>query len=315
MRPTEIIVWLRDPKIECWNFLERHVGKLTVSLPRVRVQNCDDEREFLDALPAARVAIVWHFHQEWLAKALKLEWLVTPAAGRDYFRITPRPGLKLEYGSFHGEIIGETVMAYLLCHCRGVRDTLELQRQHAWPRLLLAPRMRPLRGSRLTILGFGNIGRWVGRLAKPFGVALTGVKRRPVEPPDYFEPGDRIAGVEELDRILPSTDFLVISLPRSGETDTIIDGRRLDLLPTRAVVINVGRGDAVDETSLAAKLMEGKLAAAYLDVYREEPLPESSPLRRCPNVLLMPHASAIFPGYMDLFAREFIGKFVRRYGP
>lgn len=313
MARVDIAVWLRDPNIECWNFRERHAARL-LAVPGVELRVCEDREEFLESLPTARVALAWRFEEEWLPRAPRLDWLVTPAAGRDTFDVRPPRGVDVEYGSFHGKIIGETVLAFLLGHSRGVRDTLELQETHSWPRALLAPRLRRLRGSRLTVLGFGRIGRWIGRLAKPFGVRIAGVKRRPASRPDYFGPEDRIVLREDLDGVLPETDFLVVCLPRSPETDLLVDRRRLDLLSREAVVINVGRGNAVDEDALASQLSRGELAAAYLDVYREEPLPEDSPLRDCPNVLLMPHASAISPDYMDLFTEELVEKLEVRYG-
>ena len=120
--------------------------------------------------------------------------------------------------------------------------------------------------------------------------------------------------VEKLDSVLPTTDFLVVCLPRGGTTDSILDRRRLDLLPPRAVLVNVGRGNAVDEPALVEKLANGELAGAYLDVYRDEPLLPDSPLRSCSTAFLMPHAAAISPNYLDLFLDEFVGKFRHRYG-
>ena len=92
------------------------------------------------------------------------------------------------------------------------------------------------------------------------------------------------------------------------------DAEALAAIPRSAVLVNVGRGNAIDETALAERLEERRLAAAYLDVYRQEPLPDDSPLRTCGNALLMPHASAIAPNYLDLFVEEFIRRFARRYG-
>jgi phosphoglycerate dehydrogenase-like enzyme len=260
------------------------------------------------------VALVWSFEKDWLMRAQKLEWIFTPAAGRDYFQVDPGPGLDIDYGTFHGEIMAETVVAMMLDHCRRLVETARLQSERPWPRRDLAPRLRALRGARVTIVGFGHIGQWIGRLAKPFGVRLTGVKRQPVPSPDYFGPGDRIVARNSMDSSLPATDFLILSLPRSDETDHLFDERRLGRLPPRAVVINVGRGNAIDETALARKLERREIAAAYLDVYETEPLPESSPLRRCPNTFLMPHASAIASNYLDLFVAEFIRKYRMRYG-
>ncbi len=164
------------------------------------------------------------------------------------------------------------------------------------------------------ILGFGNIGRWVGRLAKPFGVRITGVRKNPGRPPEYFEAEDTQLPAERLDDVLPRADHLVLTLPGGSGTRHLIDARRLSLLPAPAVIYNVGRGSAIDEPALVAALKSGSIAGAALDVYEKEPLAADSPLRDLPNALLLPHAAAISPNYMDLFIDEFVGKFRQRYG-
>jgi phosphoglycerate dehydrogenase-like enzyme len=172
--------------------------------------------------------------------------------------------------------------------------------------------MRPLRGSHLVILGFGNVGRWVGKLAKPFGVRITGMSRRPRPQPEYFTAGDAVTPANRLDTVLPHADHLMLALPSGPATDHIIDRRRLALLKPQAWLYNIGRGNAVDTAALAKALAAGRLAGACLDVFEEEPLPADHPLRALPNVLLMPHASAIAPNYLDLFLNEFIEHCRRR---
>jgi phosphoglycerate dehydrogenase-like enzyme len=167
--------------------------------------------------------------------------------------------------------------------------------------------LRTLRGARLTVLGFGNVGQHFARLAKACGPRIAGLRRsRLGDRPPWFEAGDRLLPASELDRVLPDTDHLVLCLPAAPGTDGILDGRRLQLLPAHAGIYNVGRGNAVDEEALAAWLAARPLAAACLDVFREEPLPAGSPLRALPNCLIMPHLSAIAPDFLDLFVEELI---------
>ena len=98
----------------------------------------------------------------------------------------------------------------------------------------------------------------------------------------------------------------MLCLPASPDTDGILDARRLELLPAHAGIYNVGRGNAIDERALAAWLAARPLAAACLDVFREEPLAADSPLRALPNCLILPHLSAIAPDFLDLFVEELI---------
>jgi phosphoglycerate dehydrogenase-like enzyme len=308
-----ISVFITHPVVDCWNFKDKQIKALTEALPDANVEMCDSRDKFVRSLGDANIALIWGFNQEWFELSPHLEWIVTPAAGKDYFNVTPPKSVTIDYCGFHGELIGETVIGMILSHIRGIRDTIELGSSNPWPRDLVQRNMRPLRGAHVTILGFGNIGTWIGRLAKPFGVRITGVRRNPGARPDYFDAEDHIIAIDSLDSALPETDHLVLALPGDSGTLDIIDKRRIGLLPNHAAIYNIGRGNAIDEHALADALRTDRIAGAYLDVFKTEPLPDDSALRSCPNTVLMPHASAIAPNYLDLFVSEFIEKFRKRY--
>jgi len=149
--------------------------------------------------------------------------------------------------------------------------------------------IRSLRGSRITLLGAGDIGRETAIRLRAFGpkriVALNRSGR------DAGAMFDRTLPVSALDGILPETDLLVMSLPGTPETAGIMDGRRLSLLPKDAFLINVGRGSAVDEGALLKLMAGGHLAGAALDVFATEPLPKDSPMWDCPRVLITTHVA------------------------
>ena len=310
-----LVVWLTDPAVACWSLNDRQIRRLRRELPNVRIVVCTRAAAFREALPQADVAIARTFDPTWLNLAPKLKWLATPAAGQDYFQVA-RPGLDVTYGSFHGRIMGQTVAAMVLAENRGLLASLRcLQQGNPWPRGEIAPVMRTLDGTHAVILGFGSIGVWIARYLKPFGVRITGVRRHPraAPRPDCFTPDDRIAGLQRLDALLPTADHLILVLPATPATDRIIDARRLALLKPTATLYNVGRGNAVDERALVRALKAGRLRAAHLDVFQQEPLPDSHSLRTAPNTLLLPHASAISPEYLDLFLDEYISLFRARY--
>ncbi len=291
-----IAVFLRHDEVSAWQFSDRQAELLRLRLPGAAVTLCRDETEFISALQHADCAVVWRFKQEWFVHAPGLRVLATPAAGKDYFSIIPPDGLHMIYGSFHGELIGETVVGFLLGMSRGILASVTEHAGEDWPRRKLADIMVPLRGSNVTILGFGSIGRWIARLLEPFGVNITGVGRRD---------GDGCIGIAGLDRILPGTDHLVAALPGTPETRHLINRERIALLPRHATVTNIGRGSVIDSEALADALEEERLAGACLDVFEEEPLPPESRLRCCPHLWRMPHASAIAPNYLDLFIEDF----------
>lgn len=283
---------------------EAQIGHLRALLgDRAEVVACRSEPEFLAALPRAELAVVWTFRQEWFALAPRLRAVCTPAAGRDYFRVVPPPGVELRYGSFHGAIMGETAAACVLALSHGVLP-FAAEAGELWPRPAFAARARRLAGATVLILGFGRIGRAAGRLLKPFGPRILGVSRGAHPAPDWFGPEDRAEAAEALDSLLPLADHLLCFLPSGPETDRLLDARRLSLLRPGAFLCNFGRGNLLDEDALAAALRGGRLAGAVLDVFREEPLPASSPLRAAPNCRLLPHASAFSPDYLDLYFEE-----------
>jgi len=302
-----IAVYLTHPTISCWQITSEQVARLCRSLPDDTITHCATETEFLQALPRAEGVLTWEFGRQRLKQAPELRWIATPAAGHEWIDIGSDTTIGVFHGSYHGELIGETVLAMMLAQARGVLKASCLQTLQQWPRVALGQHSRPLRGSHVVIVGFGNIGRWIARLAKPFGVRLTGVRRRATkDPAEKLDGAERIVPVTELDRVLPLADHLVVCLPKTAETDHLIDARRLSLLPRTACVYNVGRGNAIDENALTELLRTGRIAGAGLDVFEEEPLAKDSPLRRLPNVLVMPHAAALSPNYLDLFLDEFI---------
>jgi phosphoglycerate dehydrogenase-like enzyme len=266
---------------------------------------CGGEAEFLARLPDAEIVLAWRFEADWLRRARRLRWIATPAAGGEFIRVPPGNGPLVTHGAFHGALMSETVLALLLAFLRGVKAGLDLMRDNPWPREQLTGMLLPLSGSAAGILGFGNIGKWIGRRLKAFDVRIVGVNRRDLARPDYFDAGDEVVPAAGLDVVLPAVDHLILALPSGTATDRIMDARRIALLKPGALFINVGRGNAVDEAALAEALRSGGLRGAGLDVFGEEPLPAASPLRNCPNIILLPHVSAMAPNYLRLFLEEF----------
>lgn len=301
----KIAVNIRHQQVESWNFAQRHAEQLLGHFPEAEVWVCNDDAEFESALPEADMCLVWRFKQEYFELAPKLRIVSTPAAGRDYFSVVPPLNVKMLYGQFHGQIIGETVVGMLLGMTRGIVPVLTEYARCEWPRKELTPLMRPLRGSHVVIVGFGHVGSWIGKLLKPFGVRISGMRRSAARPrPDWFDDGDRIFEEAQLDEILPTADHLILALPGGIGTDDMINGHRIMLMKHDATIINVGRGNAIEPTPLFAALSAGRLAGAFLDVFPEEPLPKDSYFRQCPRLWRMPHASAISVNYLDLYVDD-----------
>ena len=262
-------------------------------LARGEVKVVRSERAFLRALPEATHAVVWEFRREWFARAPHLRVLATPGAGRE---LLPKdgelpPGVVRVNGTFHGAIMGETVVACIFAHARGLYAAADFQRRGVlWPRVEMTPFCSLVAGTKAVVLGYGHVGRAIGAKLEALGVEVKGISRR---------------NIGELKESLRAADWLVMALPGDTGTDDIIDAAAFRCMKRTAVIVNVGRGNAIEEKALASALKARRIAGAYLDVFKKEPLCCDSPLsKNLPGLVRLPHASAFAPEYLPMFFRE-----------
>ena len=224
-----------------------------------------------------------------LAGAERLRWFCAASAGVDHLledSLWPSPDCLLSNSSgAYGPTISEHVLMVLLMLLRRMPEYQADLRERRWS--FYSP-IRSITGSRIVMLGTGDIGANTARRLKALGASVTGVCRSGRSGEAAF---DRVVPIGALDSVLPEADALIMALPATGETAGILSRERIALLPERAFVVNVGRGSAVDQTALAEALRAGRIAGASLDVMTPEPLPEDDPLWDCPNLLLTPHVS------------------------
>ena len=171
------------------------------------------------------------------------------------------------------------------------KDTLRLTREQQakrWERHA----GEEVRGKVVCVVGLGKVGREVARLARALDARVTGVVRdtRGRSADDLGV--DALGTIETLDSLLVEADVVVLATPHTPDTHRLLDARRIALLKPTAVVVNVARGDVVDEAALVDALQAGRLRGAALDVFEQEPLPTDSPLWTLPNVLVSPHRQA-----------------------
>ena len=228
--------------------------------------------------------------------APKLRWLQTFNAGVDHpiFARFLERGVRLTNaaGASAGPI-AQTALAGLLMLARGFPRWLEAQRRRAWEPHPLDAIPRDLRGQVLVIFGLGAIGTELARLSRALGLRVIGVRRGAAR---GDEPVDELHTPDALRELLPRADWLAIACLLSDETRGAIDAEALARLPRGARLINVARGEIVDEGALIESLRDGRLGGAYLDVFAREPLAPESPLWSLPNVIVTPHNSAASRG-------------------
>lgn len=242
------------------------------------------------ARPAAARAEVMLTALPGLAEnAPALKWLCTPFAGADRFpEMEPfrsgRVVLTNSSGAY-GVAIAEHVVMVTLEMLRRQTAYHDIVRGRAWKRDLP---IRSIFGSRITLLGTGDIGRETARRLRAFSPAsLTGVNRSGADRESLF---DRVLTADRLCEALPETDLLIVSLPGTPATYHMLNAEALALLPDGALAVSVGRGSVIDQQALEKEMRAGRLRAA-LDVFEREPLPPDDPMWDCPSLLITPHCA------------------------
>lgn len=295
------LVWLAWPE-KCFRADAEALRLLESLIPAGSdVESVSTESEFLARLPEATHAIVWNFRSEWFARAGRLRLLATPAAGRELVPTKGPDGVKIHFGGFHGAIIAESVAAFVLAWARGffrpeVRVPVD-DWGRRWPRVAMGDKCRRVAGTRAVIAGYGRIGKAIGAKLEALGVSVKGFGR---------------SSAAELPSAAREADWFVMALPGDTGTDGFLGESLIAELPRRAVAVNVGRGNAVDEAALLKALEDGRIAGAYLDVFRGEPGPlggEPGPiLSRTSglpwNLVTTPHSSAFSGDYLEMCFRE-----------
>jgi phosphoglycerate dehydrogenase-like enzyme len=236
-----------------------------------------------------------------LVRAPALRWVHSATAGVERV-LTPASrdrGLTITNArGVFSRPIAEYVMLMILAVARRLPQLLELQAERTWQPL----ESRELRDVTVGIVGLGSIGRAVGALATAFGCRVVATRRRPEVGAEATggagdEPFlgsvmlDRVLPPERLPELLAESDFVVLAAPLTPDTLGLIGESAIAHMRPGAWVINVARGELVDERALARAVRDGRIGGAILDTFREEPLPPTSPLYDLANVILTPHTS------------------------
>jgi glyoxylate/hydroxypyruvate reductase len=234
------------------------------------------------------ILVGWFFPRSIFAQAPGLRWIHKVSAGVEDVAFHPDLRPEVILTRTDGACIAPRMVEYVLGAIFAVVQQFprawQQQRERHWQQYPVGI----ARGSTVGIAGIGDIGSAVARAVQSNGMRAIGWRRSPVTS-DCVE---RVyAGKAELGAFAAACDFLVIVLPATTETRNIFDGGVFSVMKKTAWLINVGRGSVVDESALARALTAGAPGGAVLDVYAEEPLPQTSPLWSMENVLMTPHVS------------------------
>lgn len=244
-----------------------------------------------------------------------LRWIHTGTAGVSsllYPELIESDVVLTNSAGVHAPAIAETVLGMMLHFARGFDSAVRSQAAGRWDTAAFADRIdkiTELQGSTVGILGLGGIGLEVARRANALGMRVVATRRsgRP-SPADI----DLFTGAEATLRMLEQADFVVVALPSTPATRQLLGAEAIRRMKRNAVLINIARGDIIDEAALIDALREGRLRGAALDAFQVEPLPADSPFWKLPNVLITPHVSATTPRFW-LREVELVRENVARY--
>ena len=181
--------------------------------------------------------------------------------------------------SIHAIPISHYVFSQMLRWNKRIDQHIELQNEKNWSPM---GGDGELTNKTLLILGYGGIGKEVAKLGKAFGMNVVGIRRKP-QPCEF---ADEVLTMDKLEEYLPVSDFMVLALPNSKDTNDLVDKYMLEKLNNSAMLINVGRGNAIKEEDLAEALNSGVISAAALDTTKNEPLEKSSALWTAKNCFI-----------------------------
>jgi len=236
----------------------------------------------------------------------KLRWAQSMTAGVDGWLALPDLPANLTLTcarGTHREAMPENIIGALFYVAKPYAAAVENQKHRKWVHSVA----QPLTGRTLGILGLGAIGQDVARIAAALGMRVIGTRRRP-------EPMANVSEVLPADRtpeVLAQSDFLLLLLPATQETDNFINAERLEMMKPGAWLLNFGRGHLIKDDDLIAAVKARKIAGAVLDVYRKEPLPADHPFWTTEGIIVLPHIGGPHPQRDKFVARLFVDNLSR----
>ncbi|MCG6119915.1 MAG: D-2-hydroxyacid dehydrogenase [Blastomonas sp.] len=239
----------------------------------------------------------------------QLKWVSTLYAGLDHFpveELTARSTRVTNGVGINTVAVAEYAVLGMLSMAKGYADVVRAADKRDW--LWASPGTIELFETRALIIGYGAIGSAIGERLKGFGVEVSGVART-------ARPGEGVMGADDWRAKIGEYDWVIIATPATSETDALIGAAELAAMKPEAILVNIARGECVDQDALIAALKDKTIAGAFLDVTTPEPLPADHALWALPNVQISMHLSGraqsrMFQRSAALFADN-LGRYVR----
>lgn len=246
-----------------------------------------------------------------LRQSPALQWVHIHSAGADrqiYLDLLAKGVQVTTSSGANAQVVATVALAGILALARRFPLLWAEQQGRQWIPMMGDRMPRDLPGQTATVVGWGPIGQKLGSLLQALGMKVVAVRQQAqIQPPKPSDPQSvEMVTFEDWQKVLPKTDWLVLACPLTPKTRQLVNAQALALLPTGAHLVNVARGEVVDEPALIAALQSGQLGGAFLDVFAHEPLPQDSPLWAMPQVMVTPHAAGHSDGNENRVAQMFL---------
>ncbi len=279
--------------------LEEQFARRDTGVASFQVRRFEDLQRRIAEADVLVISGLWR--DELIERATKLRFIQSIGAGTDQFgrAALAQRGIRLASArGVNAQAVAEHAMALILAVARRLPEARDNQKKRVWRGMIgdLAAREDELGGKTLLIVGLGDIGGRLAKLAKAFDMRVIGLRR---DPKNGAGAADAVHGMGALSALLPEADFVALTCPLVKETENLIDAGALGRMKRSAFLINVARGRCVDEAALVKALSEGRIAGAAIDVTVEEPLAPASPLWDIETALITPHTAGETRRYED----------------
>ena len=288
-----------------WSDVDDFRAELEARVPGVDLRVARTPPETRELAGEADALLATYVATDLLEAAPDLRWIQALSSGVDFLDLQAieERGIALTNAAgVHAEPIAEQVVGYLLTFERGIHTGIQQQGEGVWQRYSGGE----IRGKTLGVVGLGAIGSRAAEYADAFGMTVVGTKRDPDAAPDTV---DEVYPPDGLFEVLGQSDYVLLSCPLTPETRGLVGREELGAMKGDAVLVNVARGEVVDEEALVYALQQGGIKGAALDVFEEEPLPPESPLWDLPNAVLTPHMAGSTPYKFERIAEIFAANY------
>jgi len=273
---------------------EDYKKALQPKFPGVFIHAAKKEEEIGDFIEKTDVLLTFRISDELIQRASKLQWIQSLATGVDYIINLPslnREVMVTSTRGIHGPQMSEMAFLLMFSLNRNFPQMVRNQDQGIWERWPA----KLLYKKKVGILGMGVIGEEIAKKSKAFGMLVYGIDiiRREIEAVDYFY------GPEDIIKVAEAVDYFIIVAPYAPQTYQIVNEGVLSAMKPTAFLINIGRGELVNEDALIKALNSKKIAGAALDAFNQEPLPPNHPFWKMKNVIITPHVGGASDIYVE----------------